>query len=730
VRIDQRFSDKDQVFGRYSRLTATTFNPGTLPLQERYDVSNQQLLSLSYNRTLSPTIVNEVRFGYQRSSPKSTSKALQDNINYVQLLGIPGVPTAPAGLIDLGIGGFTSITGSADVVRTNDTFQIMDQFAFNKGRNFFKIGVEVRPIHQFVVNNIARMRSTYSFDNAQWTGQDGFPTSGNTFASFLLGYVRLKGRSLSERRSQIRATEYAGYIQDDFKATSKLTLNLGVRYQLYIPPKEMNDRVSSVRQLHPPGSYYEGGIYVCKDPAKCAAIGPSVLPLQLGLTLNDLKVDRLPEIVVAGKQVPRSLVDVEKMDFSPRVGIAYQFNPQTVLRTGYGIFFDTVPMSYFEDSVENIPWTLEDLQNMAPFQFGAPTAETFMGFRNPNPKVTEITPGPNSYSTDFRNAYVQQWNFGIQRQFRNNWVAEISYAGSKGTRLNRREGILPAEPRSANAVLPSTLNPQMRLLVPFMVYDNQLITISDWYTTTSSAFSTYHALMGRFEKRLSGGLSFINSFAFSKAMSDAQPFSGGDNDTGNRIQNVFNKKADKGLAPYNHKLRFVSSFLYELPFGRGKRFGANSKAAVNHVIGGWKVNGIATFQSGYPITVLRSGDPLGIATDGAVRPDMVCNPNLPRDQRTVSRYFNPGCFVAPPDRFGNAGRSTVTGPGLNSWDMAVFKNFAFAEKIDMQFRSEFFNAFNHPNLGMPGRTVGASGLGVVSSALDPRIIQFGLKLSF
>jgi hypothetical protein len=325
---------------------------------------------------------------------------------------------------------------------------------------------------------------------------------------------------------------------------------------------------------------------------------------------------------------------------------------------------------------------------------------------------------------------MQQWNFGVQRQFGNSWIADVSYAGSKGTKLNRREGLLPAEPRSANAVLPATLHPQMRLLVPFMVFDNQLVTVSDWYSTTSTSFSTYHALLARFEKRFSSGLSFINSFTYAKTISDAQPFAGGNNDTGNRVQDIFNKGAEKGLAPHHYKFRFASSFLYDLPFGRGRAIGSSVHPVMNRVIGGWQVNGILTLQSGYPITVRRSGDPLGIATDGAVRPDMTCNPNLPAGEQTINRFFRTDCFSAPSDRFGNAGRSTVIGPGINNWDMAVFKNFMITEQVRLQFRSEFFNAFNHANWGMPGRDVGAAGLGVINSAADPRIIQFGLKLSF
>lgn len=730
VRIDHRLSDKDYLYGRWNIVGSDSANPGSLPGQERSDFGTQQLASLNYTRTLTPTTVNELRFGFQRAKPESTSFAYQEGKNFNQLLGIPGIPTARAGLPEFTVAGMTGITGGGDLVRDNRTYQLIDSLSFSKGRNLFKAGFEMRRISMDVINNITRTRGTYGFDNAEWSGLEGFPTTGNTFANFLLGLPRSKGRSLANRSSEIFATEYAGYFQDDLKLTSRLTLNMGVRYQFYVPPKERNDHVSTVVHRNPPGSYREAGIYICKDPVRCAAISPSVPTTALGLTLNDLLVDRLPQIMVAGKGVPRSLVDTEWFNFGPRMSLAYRLTNTTVVRTGYGIFWDTVPISYFEDSIENIPWTQEDLQNLGPFQFGPRPAEALIGFANSRPTLSEITPGPNSYSAEFRNAYMQQWNFGVQRQFGGNWIAEVSYAGSKGTKLNRREGLLPAEPRSATAVLPSTLHPQMRLLVPFMVYDNQLVTVSDWYSTTSNASLTYHALMARFERRFSSGLSFINSFTYSRTISDAQPFSGGNNDTGNRVQDTFNKRAEKGLAPHHFKFRFVSSFLYDLPFGRGKAFGASVHPVVSHLIGGWQANGIFTLQSGYPITVRRSGDPLGIATDGAVRPDMVCDPNLPAGDQTINRFFRTDCFTAPPDRFGNAGRSTVIGPGMNNWDIAVFKGFNLTERWRLQFRAEFFNAFNHANWGMPGRDVGVAGFGVINSAADPRIIQFGLKLAF
>lgn len=141
------------------------------------------------------------------------------------------------------------------------------------------------------------------------------------------------------------------------------------------------------------------------------------------------------------------------------------------------------------------------------------------------------------------------------------------------------------------------------------------------------------------------------------------------------------------------------------------------------------MNGIANFQSGYPLTILRNGDPLGVGTTG-VRPEQICNPNLSRGDRTINRYFDTNCFTAPADRFGNAGRSTVRGPGSQNWDLSILKKFNIQEGRFVQFRTEFFNAFNHPNWGAPGRNLGGSGFGTVTSAAEPRIIQFGLKVVF
>jgi len=729
-RVDHRFTSNDSIYGRYGYQNSDSFSPGNFPGLERLSPSRKHVASGVYTKTLSPTRLNEVRFAYHREGNNAGSRRILEGVNIVKQLGIRGLPLAGPGAPDIPISGFTSFNDGSETRRTDQTWQAIDMFSFNRGRHFVKFGFEFRRIHVDFLNNPVNTRGNWDFGNTEWSGLEGFPGTGNAFANFLLGLPRQKSRRPGDHSSFLRATEYAGYVQDDFKLTSKLTLNLGFRYQLYIPAKETRNHISSLRISTPPGSFGEGGIFLCKDPQRCAGFNRNLPVLGLPLTLNDLNVGRLPEVVIAGREVPRSLYEVEKSDFGPRVGIAYRLTPKTVLRTGYGLFFDTDQMRNFQDAVENIPFVREDQQSLSAFQFGPPPGEAFIGYVLDDPPIGSFTPGPNTYSIKFRNSYVQQWNFGIQRQFGNTFVAEIGYAGNKGTRLNRRENFNTQEPRSTNAVIPSNVHPHLRRLLPYAVLDGIMIPLDNWFETTSTAFSNYHALLARFEKRYASGLTFIQAFTWSKAISDAAPFQGGDNDTGNRIQDIFNKKADKGLAPYDHRLRFVASFLYDLPFGRGRRFGAGAAPALHHIIGGWQVNGIATFQTGYPITVRRAGDPLGVGTNGAARPDMICDPNLPHGDRTIDRYFKADCFVAPPDRFGNAGRSTVQGPGTNSWDLSLFKNIAIREGIQLQFRSEYFNAFNHPNWNMPGRDLGAGSFGVVNSAQDPRIIQFGLKVLF
>ena len=228
--------------------------------------------------------------------------------------------------------------------------------------------------------------------------------------------------------------------------------------------------------------------------------------LDLPITLNDLHVDRLPRVVVAGRDVPRAMTETEKHDFGPRVGAAYRINDRTVVRSGYGLFFDTVPISYYQDSVENLPWIREDQQSLSAFQFGLPPSEGFIGYLLDDPPIGSFTPGPNTFQVGFKNSFVHHWNFSAQRQLGNSMVAEIAYSGHWADRLNWRRNLNTAEPRSPNAQIPTTVHPQFRRALPFAIFEDGLIFLDNWFETTSEAKSLHHALTGRFEKRYSGGI--------------------------------------------------------------------------------------------------------------------------------------------------------------------------------------------------------------------------------
>jgi hypothetical protein len=583
------------------------------------------------------------------------------------------------------------------------------------------------------------VRGDFNFGNAQWTGIDGVGNTGHTFANFLLGLSRQKSRRISNFATRLRATEYGLYVQDDFKATSNLTLNFGLRYMLYIPPKDTRDQISTLI-----------------SPARC----PSYDACAGNFTANSPFVPFWGVAEGSAAQfnaapLPRSLSPVDKRNFGPRFGFAWQpsGSGNTVIRGGYGIFYDTVPMLLTEDTIENWPFVIEDQQDISLFQNGLPPAEGFLGFLVANPgldkPVAGFYPGPNVYAPDFRNAYIQSWNFGIQRELPGQMVVEIAYAGTKGTRLNRRENTNTAEPLGIgarwgnlnnNPNIPTNIGAgrnQFRRLVPFAVQDGSIVPLSNVFETTATAFSNYHGLQLRAEKRFSHGVTFITTYTWSKAMSDASGFqAGGSNGTGNRIQDIFNKRADKGLADLDHRHRFTTAAVYELPFGKGRRFGSGVSGALDRVIGGWAIDGIAALQSGYPLTVRRAGDPGSMGTDGALRPDIVCNPAIPRGQQTIERFFNTACFVNPESlvpgdvRFGTAGRATVTGPGLINMDLSVRKVTAITEKVRSEFRAEFFNAPNHPNFGVPVRDIGNANFGRVTGTADPRILQFALKILF
>jgi hypothetical protein len=461
------------------------------------------------------------------------------------------------------------------------------------------------------------------------------------------------------------------FIQDDWKVTSRLTVNVGLRYDYFSPIVEANNRQSNF-------DYATG------------------------------------EIVVAGTNgASDGLVKADKANFAPRIGFAWTptASGNTVVRGAYGIFYSgqeirtAAPLQL----AYNLPFFYEPAFVASGI---TPVITVSEGFPSLNPSQA-INPGVTSVDSRLHTPYYQSWNLAVQRSLPASISLEVAYAGSKGTHL---QGVV--DPNQVR--VPSDEDVQSNRPFP---------QFGPFTAITNIANSNYHALQMKAEKRLSHGLYFLSAFTYSKAINDlpeiccAAPFA----------QDSYNLDAERGVADFNQKLRWVLSFDYELPFG-GSHSHVNNRA-MDLLFGGWHMGGIYTLASGFPFSALSGGYDPGTGTQGLLRANQLRDGNLPSDQRTVTRWFDTSAYDTPPDftEYGNAPRNGLIGPGQNVFDWSLRKEFRLTESQRLEFRTEFFNAFNHPNFAQPDNFIDddpeARGH-ITSIAIPMRQIQFGLKYRF
>jgi Carboxypeptidase regulatory-like domain/TonB-dependent Receptor Plug Domain len=491
--------------------------------------------------------------------------------------------------------------------------------------------------------------------------------STNPIADFLLGLPLSSSVSGGLTPARLFTTFYNFFVTDDWKATPNLTINLGLRYEANMPVQDQRG-----------------------------------LARNLDITTGDL----FPDLNTRTR-----LYRFDDNNFAPRLSFAYRplGSNHTVIRGGAGVFYSVPEFNTFVDFNLNPP-----LFTYNTFQA---TTTAPLTFANPFPLTGLLPSGaPTIYSVDrnaYRDGFTLLWSLSVQRQLASDLSLELSYVGSKTTGL--LGDLLPNQPN------PGPGNAQVRRRWP------QYGNVSFW---TPNAFSTYHSLEVKAERRFSHGLFFLGSYTFSKAIDLTQSPIFGDGQAGG-FQSKYNIFADKGPASFDLRQRFSLSYGYELPFGHGKRFGANLDRVSEFLVGGWQINGITAAQSGSPFSLAVPGDPAGIAGNGTLRPNRLSDGRLDSSQRTLSRYFDTSAFVAPPPyTFGNSGRDILTGPGLVNFDFSVFKNVAIHERTRLQFRVESFNLFNTTRFNNPGRTLNTPSYGVITSAGKARELQFALKVHF
>ncbi len=763
-RIDWNKSDKQRIFGRFTDWTALSLahDPYKTGIcQDRCQESwytRQLVLDDVYS--FSPTTILDVRLSYLRFWYNRQPTSLGVDLT---TFGWPAslnsqvawrhIPTACV----TGYGDFWCSQGAGSgIFARDDNYSLAPSLTKIRGRHTLKLGGEIDVLR----DNYAQSNVTsgiFNFDSL-FTSVNPFSpaNTGNGFASFMLGYGNTNngGAVVTPSFTADQQLYSALYFGDTFQVSNKLTLNLGLRWERPGPFSERFDR-----QI------------VLLPDAESPLAAPTGLPLK----------GKLGQ-VKSSDRASRSSLDPNNKMFAPRIGFAYRLNEKTVLRGGYGIFYLPNDVSWVDEPNNQIvntistPWVTTLDGGITPFNVLSnpfPNGILQPPGRNPSFQQTLLGQGVNAPLPTNPYAYTQQFNFDIQRELPDGTLVDIAYAGSKGVHLPVHFEELDQMPVS-NLSLGTSLEDQVcnpfyrpctsetdttsapfspalissgsltaptvargQLLRPFPQYQGFAIA------SANNRNSIYHSLQAKVEKRFKGGGSILASYTMAKLISDTDTLTGwlesaGSTDWG--IPNNYNHRAERSLADFDVSQRLVVSYVLDLPVGKGQRYMSSASGVAGKLVSGWGINGITTFQKGFPLFISNSQN-LTHSFGGFSRPDNNGqSAKLSGDAHSrLNEWFNTSVFSYPPAfSFGNVSRTLpdVRTHGIDNFDFAIFKNTKFGpdERLNIQFRTEFFNTFNRVQFGYPGQTCcqpDQSSFGVVSSTANlPRLIQFALRFTF
>jgi hypothetical protein len=669
VRLDHSVSDVSNVAARYSCADRKLFEPFGGPTFSAIpgfgnDVARRaQNTMIAGTHIFSPTFINEARFAFNRIASKVTQESAGTNINNRQV----GLPDATTNGRDLGLS-YITITGFSPLGHeynnpqdsVTNTYQLSDSATYSRGNHLMKFGFEFRATRQNAFRDIQARGLINFIAQAQITG--------NALADLLLNAPVVTGIARVDNPQHLRTESYNAFFNDSFRITPSLTLSAGLRYEYNSPAVDPNDRA----------------------------------------TLYDLATHSLVQVGTGG--VPRAGYEADKNNFAPRLGLAWTIDKNTVLRAGYGIYYDQSALAPGEGLYFNKPYydfNLFITSQQFPLSLANPFPSNFP-FALPSSAFT--------FQRDLKTPYTQQYSVSLQRQLGSSRIFEAAYVGSKGTKL--------ISARDINQPRPSLAMPNLR---PDPRFDD--ITFLE-----SRGNANYNALQLRLQQRLKSGLSFLSSYTWAKSIDDASGIftSAGDP---NFPQDSNDVRGERGRSNFDVRHRFSLSYTYDLPIGKGHTlFGDNG--FLTHLFTGWQTLGIVTLQSGRPFTVALISDfdnsntgrsSLGFGAND--RPNVVGNAEV--SHRTPDQWFNTSAFAFPQfGTFGNAGRNLLDGPSYKNINASLVKDTHITERFNVQFRAEVFNLFNHPNFNLPDNFLGSPTFGQILSAEAPRHIQFGLKLLF
>ncbi|MBI1791815.1 MAG: TonB-dependent receptor [Acidobacteria bacterium] len=701
TRMDFVESSKSNWSGRYSWGDENQLDQG-LKLNGSAVLTNVEQYMGSNTRVLSPSIVNETRFGYTRFY-NSIGRELAFVRNVVEELGIPGLKGGPAVAWGLPSVGLTNYSGFGDdsegpYENQNRALQFVNNTSWIRGKHTFRWGGEVRNDQYNQVGN-QFARGSFGFEiNA--SRNPGANAGGDAFADFLLGQVRRPEAAVSIAAAQFRATGFVLFVDDTWKLTPKVTLALGLRYE-NTPPWE--DQTGTLFTVFIP---FMDSTPTVADRSRF----PLFLRQGNGDPYQGVSL-RWPEIgTIRDGRMGNRLVSRDNNDFAPRLGITWNPTSKWVIRTGAGMFYSQDTGNPRFDMARNLSGRLRD---EARDDF--PNLTWDNGLASIAGGVANVI-RPYSFANKYerRTPYSIQYLLNVQRELPLGTLLEVGYLGSVSRKLENLRAVNEAIPGAVGAVYERS---------PYFNFGR--IQLVD-----NGGRGHYDSLGLKLTKRYSSGISYLMAYTWSKSIDETSGIRVQNNDT-LFPQNSNCMRCERALSAFQTAHRMVTSVLYDIPVGKGKRVNLSSRAA-DLAIGGWQVGSIVTLQTGFPLN-LYSGSDISNTGAGFDRPNATGqNPNLPRGQQDPNRFFNTAAYVVQPRyTFGNVGRNTLIGPGIISWDFSTLKDFRVTESQKLQFRFEAFNFPNHPIWGDPNTTASSPGFGQIrGTRTNMRNLQFALKYVF
>ena len=668
VRVDMPFANTNNIFVRYIGSNRVRFVPGwfggvldgTSTSAWGRNFLDSHAVVGGWNKVLGARLVNESRISWARGTNDGQQDPFgQSGMAQIGFKGVPEDPRVAGGIVGIDIDGHIRIGSPNFMPKFQNTSQVqwLNTTTWMKGNHQLKFGVDL----------MMPMTNEY-FDVAPTRGNLRFQSTftGHAFADFLLGYPnRAELTNVFVVTQELWSSSF--YVQDDWKPSDKFTVNLGLRYDFMTPPTEKDNRLAN---FNPSGS---GSLVFASD----------------------------------GSLRDRALVKPDTNNFAPRVGAIYRFNETTLIRGGYGVFFNQFDRIGSEDQLAlNPPGLINNQVNST-----GNTNPVFLlrdgfpaNYLDPNNLVIRNLKLRAAFE-DSPRTMVQQFGVGFERQLAGNMVVSADAVGSVTQHL--------AVLRNLNQPMPGTLDANGP--VPYPSFGNI-------QAREMNGEANYKGVDMSFEKRYSDGYSYRVSYTLSEARDQAPEHL---NASSGRAQNTRDLESWEGPSDFDIRHRFVGNFIVELPFGPGKPMLQSGVAS--HILGGWLVSGIYSARSGRAFTVTQGNNNVGADQTGV--PNLTGDPEGPQ---TVAQWFNPAAFTpVPSGTFGNAGRNILRGPGWVTFDLSVQRRLVMGSRANLTFRADVFNVFNRANFGLPVSNISAANVGVISTlAGDPRVAQLSLRFGF